>query len=203
MYYCTYLQSVQLIPLEKLKFCDEAHVISKDLGKRKVLGVVGKRTFTRENTLNQPSASLTILTSLTDQVPIFADYRIASNTQWNFADFLLEACKAGYLKDGDHLVLDNAAVHCAADSFDVISAIVIAFGVKIIKLPTYSPELNPCELVFSQLKRHIRHNRSNENPSISLCCEVVNSLALIETSTLYNYYIKCVCPKVILPEFFQ
>lgn len=34
MYYCTYLQLVIEIPLDKLKFCDEAHIVSKDLGKK-------------------------------------------------------------------------------------------------------------------------------------------------------------------------
>lgn len=33
-YYCTYLQAIQAIPLEKLKFVDESHIISRDLTSR-------------------------------------------------------------------------------------------------------------------------------------------------------------------------
>ena len=151
--------------------------------------------------MNDPSASLSLLTSLVDDVPFFIDYRLASNTQWDFAEFVYLACKAGYLKDGDYLVIDNAAVHCGADSFDILKDILTCFGVKIIKLPTYSPELNPCELVFSQMKRFLRYTRLREN-SATLCDDVLRSLRNVEKKNLYNYYVKCVCPRVILPEFF-
>lgn len=201
MYYCTYLQTVQSIPIEKLKFVDEAHVISRDLGNRRVLGLVGKRTYTRERTLNAPSASLTLLTSLVDDIPFFIDYRIQSNTQWNFADFLLLACKGGYLTEGDYLIMDNASVHCGMDSYEVVNSILDTFGVKIIKLPTYSPELNPCELIFAQIKRHIRIQRCREQPD-NLCSEVIESLSNVTRENIYNYTVKCVCPKVILPDFF-
>lgn len=164
-----------------------------------MLGIKGKRTYTREKTLNEPSASLTLLTALDQDVPFYIDYRISSNTQWDFAEFLLQACKAGYLSAGDFLVLDNAAVHVGVDSYDVIKSILDTFQVRIIKLPTYSPELNPCELVFSQLKQHIRNNRGN---SSSLCGEVLASLANVSIDNLYNYYLKCLFPKVILPDFF-
>lgn len=201
LYYCSYLQTIQNIPLEKLKFVDEAHVVSRELGTSKVLGLVGKRTYTRERTLNAPSASLTLLTSLVDEIPFFIDYRIQSNTQWDFADFLLLACEAGYLKKGDYLIMDNAAVHCGMESFEVVRSILDTFGVTVIKLPTYSPELNPVELVISQTKRHIRIERCRNEPQ-NLCVEVLESLSAITRQHIYNYYMKCVCPKVVLPDFF-
>ena len=201
LYYCAYVQTLQTIPLEKLKFVDEAHVVSRELGTSRVLGIVGKRTYVRERTLNVPSASLTLLTSLVDEIPFLIDYRIQSNTQWNFADFLLQACRTGYLKEGDYLVMDNAAVHCGMESYEVVKSILDTFGVTVIKLPTYSPELNPVELVFSQTKRHIRIERCRSNPQ-NLCMEVIESLSNITRQNIYNYYVKCVCPKVILPEFF-
>jgi transposase len=185
------LQTIQNIPLEKLKFVDEAHVVSRELGTSKVLGLVGKRTYTRERTLNAPSASLTLLTSLVDEIPFFIDYRIQSNTQWDFADFLLLACEAGYLKKGDYLIMDNAAVHCGMESFEVVRSILDTFGVTVIKLPTYSPELNPVELVFSQTKRHIRIERCRNEPQ-NLCVEVLESLSAITRQHIYNYYMKCV-----------
>lgn len=199
-YYSSYLQFIQTIPLDMLKFADEAHIVSRDLSKKRVLGVIGKRTYTKENTLSQPSASLSLFTSLADENLFFVDYRIASNTQWNFADALLLACKAGFLTKGNFLIIDNAAVHCGMDSYDVIMSILTTFGVTILKMPTYSPELNPCELVFSQMKRFVRNNRSKNNQT-TLCYEVLTSLSTIRRDNLYNYYVKCVCPQVILPDF--
>ena len=44
---------------------------------------------------------------------------------------------------------DNAAVHTAANIQDFLLRVVEEWGVEIKFLPTYSPELNPCELVFA------------------------------------------------------
>lgn len=103
-YYSSFLTTLQEIPMERIKFVDECHIVSKDLVNKKVLGLVGKRSFTSERTLREPSASLTLLTSLSNEVPIFFDYRIESNNQRNFADFVYYACKFGYLQNGDYLI---------------------------------------------------------------------------------------------------
>lgn len=200
-YYSQYIQVLTAIPLTKLKFADESHIVWKDLGSKRVLGLKGKRTWTRESTLNQPSASLTLLTSLANgpNDPLFfVDYRIESNTQWDFVDFVRAACCNGYLVNGDFLVIDNAAVHGGMDSLPTLMDILTCFGVTLLKLPTYSPELNPCEIVFAHMKKYIR-NQPNNNCSMGM---VLCSLANISRGNLLNYYLKCVCPNVLLPEIF-
>jgi transposase len=198
-YYCDYIQTIQMVPLEKLKFADESHIVSRDLVSKKVLQIIGKRAYTQERTLNAPSASLTILTSLTNELPLFFDYRLESNTQWDFVEFVFQACSFGFLVEGDFLVIDNATIHDSYDSVGTLKIILDTFKIKIIKLPTYSPELNPCELVFAQMKKFIRKNRFNK--STNILQEVTESLSTISKQNIYNYYVKCVCPKIILPEF--
>jgi hypothetical protein len=201
LYYAKYLECISLIPKEKLKFMDEAHVVARDLASKRVLGITGKRTYTQESTLSLPSGSISLLLSLTNDVPFFIDYRIESNNQFDFANFIFEACKNGYLVNGDYLVVDNASVHFAKESKRFLFEVLDTFGVKLIKLPTYSPELNPCELVFSQVKRHIRNHKLLTNRS-NLISEIIFCLSEITIDNLRNYYVKCICPKVILPEFF-
>jgi hypothetical protein len=46
-----------------LKFCDGAHMVSKDLGCKRVLGLKCNRVYLKQNTLHAPHASITILTS--------------------------------------------------------------------------------------------------------------------------------------------
>lgn len=66
--YVLYLENIQNIPEHKIKFLDESHIVSKDLTKRKVLGLKCRRVFVKENTLNQKHASLTSLTSTVEHL---------------------------------------------------------------------------------------------------------------------------------------
>jgi hypothetical protein len=62
----------------------------------------------------------------------------------------------GALQDGDFLICDNAAVHVGADSQQDLDKALGDAGAKMWLLPTYSPELNPCELVFARIKNFMR-----------------------------------------------
>jgi hypothetical protein len=65
-------------------------------------------------------------------------------------------------------------------------------------LPAYSPELNPCELVFAQVKRYIRSHRDGINaPLIDLIVQAFESVTI---DNIINYYTKCIFVKEILPE---
>ena len=59
--------------------------------------------------------SVSCIVSLYDPVTIFCDYRDDSNDQEDFFDFITQAVLAEYLRLGDILVCDNAAVHARAD----------------------------------------------------------------------------------------
>ena len=56
----------------------------------------------------------------------------------------------------------NSAIHYANDIRDILVGMAQVFRVHIMFLPTYSPELNPCELVFQWVKAKLRHDKSNE-----------------------------------------
>ncbi len=197
MYYLEYLIAIQDVPLQNLKFADEAHLVSKNLTNRRVLGLVNHRTYTKERTLHDPRASLSVMTSLDPKVPVIVDYREKSNTQWDFTDFVYFCCIEGYLAADDFLIVDNAAVHCAVDSYEVLEILQEIFQFKIMKLPCYSPELNPCELVFSKIKGGLRYHRGDQ----SLREEVMKNILLVTSQDIHNWYKHCLKPKVILPDF--
>jgi hypothetical protein len=98
-YYVDFIEAIRYIPAHKLKFADESHIVSKHLNTRRVLGLKNHRTYLRERTLYDAHASLTVITSFENN-PLLIDYRIESNTQWDFADMLLYACESGFLKQG-------------------------------------------------------------------------------------------------------
>jgi hypothetical protein len=68
------------------------------------------------------TGSMTLITALDPtELPFFFDFRMGRNNQFNFLVVVLEACKRGYLKRGDYLVMDNAAIHSGNDILGAIS----------------------------------------------------------------------------------
>jgi hypothetical protein len=199
IYYTEYIKGVLEIPFEKLKFIDEAHIVSRELTNKKVYGLVGKRVYTKERTLRDASASITLMTTLSRsslESPLFSEYRVGSNTQWNFTDFVYNQCCEGNINSGDTIICDNASVHLGSESYKMLWEILDTFGVSMKNTPKYCPELNPVELVFAKLKNHMRWNRGSDN----LEQEVAKSLAQISKGNVENFYKHCVLPKVILPD---
>jgi transposase len=75
---------------------------------------------------------------------------------------MLDALENGILKPGSTLIYDNATVHSGQELIFMLNKLLQAYDIKIIRLPTFSPELNPCELIFAFLKNKIYyHKRMN------------------------------------------
>ena len=55
------------------------------------------------------------------------------------------------------VILDNASIHHVQGVIDLIE---IQAGAKLVFLPPYSPDLNPIEEVFSQVKSIMKQNDS-------------------------------------------
>lgn len=66
-------------------------------------------------------------------------------------------------------ILDNCSIHTADDVFGAVVALLERYGVRMIRLPKYSPELNPCEPVWAQV--------SNQD----VLCLVIGTEALLVT----------------------
>jgi len=145
--YCAvWILMILFIPWIRLKFLDEAHFVSKDLYRRRIGGPKGYKLFLIETAALDLSYSMTLLTNLADpDNPFFISLRYASNTEWDFFFFLLDAIEAGYLVWGSILVVDNASIYFGGSTWELIVSLLHAFGISYIFMPTYSPELNPCD----------------------------------------------------------
>ena len=93
---------------------------------------------------------------------------------------------SGAVVRGNVLVFDNARIHFAYAIREPLEAILRAAGVRLIFLPKYSPELNPCELIFADAKGDLRNYRGN----LPFWNEVLLALARVSHKNVWGYYRK-------------
>lgn len=104
---------------------------------------------------------------------------------------------ARHLQEGDYLIVDNATVHAGYDSSPVLLETLDMAGVTLVYLPAYSPELNPCELVFNVVKRYIREHRGEE---ANIPEETLTAVSKITREHVHSFYQHCIFPSVVLPD---
>jgi transposase len=120
------------------------------------------------------SWSITILTSLSSPNGFRA---INAADRHQHRSRFSEQVAAGHLDAGDILICDNAAVHFAEEIQGPLDLVLQLAGVRLLFIPTYSPELNPGELIFAKIKNHIRVHRSSKH---------------LLRSNVWAYYRKCI-----------
>jgi transposase len=108
--------------------------------------------------------------------------------QWHFARFLIEMVEAGALADGDVLILDNASTHWGKATRAMIAELLHVAGVRLLFLPTYSPELNPTEFVWGRIKNYLRYHRLPTSP---LWLQILMAATLIDNAEMLKYYMHC------------
>jgi len=187
-YYMDFLATIQDIPPSKMKFCDEAHFSSRNLYRKKALGPKNKRVRTNLKTDLASMYSVTITTSLDpNSEPILMDVRKESNNQFDFMLHVLWLIDRGSLVNGDWFFCDNAKIHLASDTIQFLSNTLKQAGVRLIFLPTYSPELNPCELVFGFVKNWLRNHREGGK----FWEEMMVAFALVDHTIVEKWYSHC------------
>jgi len=112
-----------------------------------------------------------------------------NGTGADFYLFLVLSIQNGALNDGDILIVDNAAVHVSSDYLFRIKLIMHVWNIKLIFLPSYSPELNPIELVFAQVKKHLRTYRTGVN---SLKEDIAAAFRSVSNNNIKSYYEHCI-----------
>lgn len=129
------------------------------------------------------------MTSLERNCPCWVPApRRDTNNQWDFVRVLIWLIAGNGLKRGDILVLDNARIHHAAEASVPVANMLDLAGVRLCFLPAYSPELNPCELVFSNVKRAMSMGRGPGE----MWEEALQRFANITLEQMENYYRHCI-----------
>ena len=143
-----YLEKVRYISKDKLVYVDESGIeetISKDKGwgiRGQILsGSKSGKYYLRTNIIagyinNKPIAPFVFKGSCNTEL----------FNKW-VEEFLIKE-----LKPGQVVIMDNAAFHRSQTTRDLIESV----GCKLIFLPPYSPDLNPIEKFWANMKRWVR-----------------------------------------------
>ena len=87
-----------------------------------------------------------------------------------------------------------------SEVMDEVSMLLNEHGVTLIYLPAYSPELNPCELVFGKVKQTIR-NREQPYHKLVLIENVCLGIASVSHNDLKMFYSNCLASHKLFADF--
>ena len=158
------------------------------MARRRAIGPIGQKVIVTKCSIPKETYSVSCLIGLHNERHLFISSKKNSNNQYDFVDFLMEAIENQYLEAGDFLILDNASVHGASDTIDLLHNLLTNFNINLVYLPTYSPELNPVELVFAMVKKHLRDYFDH---SFTLLQNIEISFALVQPNNIFNFYKNC------------
>ena len=133
-----------------------------------------------------------LLTSLSvGSPPIHVQMRTGcrANGQFDFLLFVIDCIRSGLLVQGDVLVLDNASIHKEDGILQPLHTLVTLAGIILWFMPTYSPELNPCEFVFAQTKKWLKYHRRMHLPFWYECARGFSQTTI---QHMHNYYNKAI-----------
>ncbi len=140
-----YQEGIKDMQLIILLYIDESGIdMCKDRGwgrkNEKLLGKKSGKYFERTN----------IIAGLVNNKSI-ASIIFNGTCNTNFFNIWVEQCLIKELKPGQVVVMDNESFHKSQKTRELIESI----GCKVIFLPPYSPDLNPIEQFWANIKRWI------------------------------------------------
>ena len=143
------------IPKEKLVYIDESGIeqgIIKDKGwgkkSEKLIGKKSGKYYERTN----------IIAGLVNNAAIAPMVFYGSCNREVFNSWV-EQVLIKELKPGQYVVMDNASFHKSKKTRELIESV----GCEVIFLPPYSPDYNPIEKFWANMKRWIENNIANFN----------------------------------------
>ncbi|KAM9991000.1 hypothetical protein ACTFIY_007052 [Dictyostelium cf. discoideum] len=156
--YEDFLILASTVDWDKIYFTDECTFSSRDLRRRRALGPVDQDRVVAVKEILSETYNGFFAISHFGQISF--KLRDETNDTLDFISFLGELLKDGFFEVGSILILDNAPIHGGVDALPFIYELFESYGCYIAFLPTYSPELNPIELLFGFIKNKFYNSRT-------------------------------------------
>ncbi len=159
-----FVEQIKGIAPDKLVYIDETG-IDNNLSKLHGWALRGLKSFTEA--LGFRTKRITLIGGYCyGTKELIAPFEYVGYTNTDIFLLWIEHCLCKELKPNQVVVMDNASFHKSAK----VKALIEQVGCKLIYLPPYSPDLNPIEHVWANLKRFIRKN-DNRQDNLSLAIE--------------------------------
>ena len=158
-YYREFLQTVEELDPRRIKFCDE-----KLLKGNEIFNKRGRRDpetgEVPEMTVDSDFRNTYSIVGFSGidkkSPPVSFVIHEEKNDATSFFEKVAEAIAEGFLRAGDVLVMDNAAIHLQGENDGLDDWLWENHRIAVLPLPTRSPELNPIELTWRSLVSKLR-----------------------------------------------
>lgn len=200
LYYAHFVSWITGLPSwQNLKFIDESTFHPRGLFSitSKVLGLRRKRGISRRGvpcivvdrgSLREKKINLMAMIQIDNpDVPIVCNLVDGNSNGEKFLEFVTSLCQNGHIKPGDIVILDNASYHRSSEIEEDLEDIQEEYQFTFKYLPTYSPELNPIELIFAFLKNTLRATLDESRPFIIQFLLVVAKVTQDLVFSLYHH----------------
>jgi transposase len=114
-----------------------------------------------------------------------ASMTIEASTDADVFKAFLEHVLCPQLKPGDVVVLDNLAAH----KVDGVRQLLNQVGADLLYLPPYSPDFNPIEKCWAQIKQHLRRIKARTITALDQALDA--ALAMITRDQISGYFRHC------------
>jgi transposase len=189
IYYTVYIGEILTIPWLRLKFFDAASFASRNLRRCKGWTEASRALELLIAPDNAPTYTMFCITNLSAPQGFFLSRpHSGSNCARDTLRFLVRCLHLRHLRQGDTLVLDNASIHNSAELLPILDLVFDFLQINMVFLPTYSPELNPVELIWAKSKNYMRSHRGG----MSFEAELALSFARIRREDVFDFYGHCI-----------
>ena len=187
IYYGVWVSNIVHYPVLRVKYLDEASFDDGNLRRHRGWAPAGVPLARAAAPPANRSYTAFAITSLTHE----RGFRVSvpstgTNNSLNFIRFIMECLQTNTLVSGDLLVCDSAPIHTSKASLLIVSALCGFMNIRLVFLPKYSPELNPVELIWAQVKNTMR-NRGHG----TFGQELVEAFSTINREMVKGYYRHC------------
>jgi len=152
------MKKIEAIPKDKRVYLDESGIHqylyrqhARSLRGKQVVGEISGKRFGRQS----------VISALKDK-KFLAPMCFEGTCDTNLFNVWLKQELLPKLNPGEVLILDNASFHKSVETRQLVES----YGCKILYLPPYSPDLNPIEKCWANMKTKIRELLSTE-PTLS------------------------------------
>ena len=178
---CEYWEQVKEIDPENLVFLDETGVLL-GLTRTHARSTRGSRVYDLKPFYR--GARVTVIGAISLQ-NVVALMTLDGSMDGDAFKVFIEKCLVPQLWSGAVVVMDNLPAHKMAS----IEPLIKAVGANVLNLSPYSPDFNPIELWWSQLKSFLRQFSPTTTKMVDVL--IATALDLVNSKHLRNWFANC------------